>query len=93
MPERLRRVVSVFRAALACGLLGLVLLAMAIATAWLRLAECGPSRLDALEAACRLGAQMLVGAYAVLGVALVLGALSLSLLWRFRRDKRSRASR
>lgn len=78
----------VFQAALATGAVGLALLAAAVGVAGTRFDACGASRLDAVEAACRFGAQLLLGAYAMLGVALVLGAASLSLLWRVRRGHR-----
>lgn len=90
MPHRLRPVLAVFRAALASGALGLLMLAAAIATAWLRYEACGPSRLAAAEAACRTGVQLLFAAYVVLGIALVLGAISLTLLWRVRRQGHGR---
>ena len=73
---------------LAVGVAGLVTLGVAIAIASLRYAHCGPSRIDATDAACRLGAQVLLGAYVLLSVSLVLGAASLTLLWRLRRSRR-----
>lgn len=78
----------VFRAAVLAGAVGLALLAAAVAVAGSRFDACGASRLDAVDAACRLGAQLLLGAYAALALALVLGAVSLSLLWRVRRRHR-----
>lgn len=85
MRHPLGRTLTVFRAAVATALVGGALLLAAIATASMRFAECGPRRLDAATSQCRLGLQLLLGAYAVLGLALVLGAISLSLLWRARR--------
>ncbi len=85
MRHPLGRMLAVFRAAVATALAGGVLLLVAIATATTRFAACGPSRLDAVAPQCRLGLQLLLGAYGVLGLALVLGAISLSLLWRARR--------
>lgn len=87
MRNPLRPTLVLFRLAVATALLGGVLLAAAIAIASARFAACGPSRLDAIEAQCRLGLQVLVVAYGVLGVALLLGAASLSLLWRVRRRR------
>lgn len=89
-PARLRGVVRTFRLALFAGVAGFALLAAAIVAAGARYDECGPSTLQALVAACRLGARLLLAAYAVLSVALVLGAGSLSLLWRDRRRRRAR---
>ncbi len=74
-------------ATLAAGLGGLATLAIAIVLASLRFERCGPSRLDATQAACRLGAQVLAGAYVLLAIALVLGAATLTLLWRLRRER------
>lgn len=79
---------QVFRIALATGAAGLALLAAAVVVAGMRFDACGASRPDAADAACRLGAQLLLGAYAILAVALVLGAASLTLLWRVRRRHR-----
>jgi hypothetical protein len=73
---------------LAIGVAGLVVLAVAVLVASLRFARCGPSYLEAAESACRLGAQLLTGAYVLLSVSLVLGAASLTLLWRMRRRQR-----
>ena len=86
--ERLRRVVLVFWVAAAFGTIGLLVLAAAVATASLGFAKCGPSTLDALDAGCRGGARLLLVAYGVLSVALVLGAVSLTLLWKERHDRR-----
>jgi hypothetical protein len=77
-----------FRATLAIGGMGLALLALAIAIASARYAHCGPSALDAADASCRLGLQVLTGAYVLLSLSLVLGAGCLTLLWRMRRDRR-----
>lgn len=77
-----------FLAAVLAGAVGLALLAAAVGIAGTRFDACGASRLDAADAACRLGAQLLLGAYGALAVALVLGATSLSLLWRVRRRHR-----
>ena len=84
----LRRVLGLFRLAALAGLVGLLLLGIAIATASLRFGACGPSAMDAVDSACRTGARLLMAAYAVLSLALVLGATSLTLLWRRRRDRR-----
>lgn len=74
-----------FRAAVGAGALGLAMLLGAVAVASSRFPACGPSRLDAARAHCRAGMHLLLGAYGLLGLALVLGAVSLSLLWRVRR--------
>lgn len=84
----MRTILTAFRIAAVFGLSGLALLAAAIAVAWMRYDGCGPSALDAAEAACRTGTQLLMVAYAVLSVALVAGATSLTLLWRLRRRRR-----
>jgi hypothetical protein len=86
-PGPLRGLLHAFRAMLGFGVAGLATLAAAIAVAWSRYRACGPSSADAVDAACRLGAHLLVGAYALLSVSLVLGALSLTLLWRARRRR------
>lgn len=93
MPDQLKHVLAVFRAALAVGALGLAMLAVAIAVAWLRYGSCGPSDLGAAEAACRIGMQLLLAAYVLLGFALLLGATSLTLLWRLRREARRHGRR
>jgi hypothetical protein len=82
-----RLLLRAFRAMLAFGVAGLATLAAAIAVAWSRYSHCGPSSADASDAARRLGAHLLAGAYALLSVSLVLGALSLTLLWRARRRR------
>jgi hypothetical protein len=74
-----------FRATVVAGGLGLALLLAAVLVASSRFPACGPSRLDALDAHCRLGAHLLSAAYGLMGLALVCGAVSLSLLWRVRR--------
>lgn len=74
-----------FRAAVAAGAVGVALLLGAVVTATARFAECGPSRFDAAQSQCRSGVHLLMAAYGALAVALVLGAVSLSLLWRVRR--------
>lgn len=79
---------ALFRAAAGAGLVGFALLGLAIATASIRFQQCGPSRLHAVEPACRTGAKLLLGAYGLLSIALVLGAVSLTLLWRARRERR-----
>ena len=84
----LHRLLRLFRAMLAVGVAGLVALAVAIAVASMRYGRCGPSSLDAVDAACRLGAQVLAGAYVLLSLAMVLGASCLTLLWRLRRQRR-----
>jgi hypothetical protein len=84
------RLLHLFWTTLAIGMAGLAALAIAIAMASTRYARCGPSSLDAAEAACRIGAQVLVAAYVMLSVALVLGAACLTLLWRLRRERRRR---
>jgi len=89
--HRLRHVVATLRAAVLFGLAGIAMLAAAISTASLRYAHCGPSDLAAVAPACRTGVRLLFGAYALLGVALVLGAASLALLWRDRRLRARRA--
>jgi hypothetical protein len=88
MRHPLAGTLRIFQAALATGAAGLALLGAAVVVAGTRFDACGASRLDATEAACRFGAQLLLGAYAMLAVALVLGAVSLSLLWRVRRRHR-----
>lgn len=90
MRHPLQPTIVLFRMALAAALVGGALLVAAIGIASARFAACGPSRLDAVEAACRLGLQLLMAAYGVLGMALVLGAASLTLLWRARRTRRRR---
>lgn len=87
-PARLRGVLRAFRLAIIAALAGFSLLAAAILVAGARYGDCGPSTLQASLETCRLGARLLLGAYAVLSVALVLGATSLSLLWRDRRRHR-----
>jgi hypothetical protein len=82
------RLLNLFWTTLAIGMAGLAALAIAMAST--RYARCGPSSLDAAEAACRIGAQVLVAAYVLLSVALVLGAACLTLLWRLRRERRRR---
>lgn len=84
-PHPLQPTLRWFRVAVGTGLIGLVLLLGAMGVAFTRYASCGPSRFDAPELACRVGVHLLMAAYAVLGVALVLGAISLTLLWRVRR--------
>ena len=91
MLHRLRPVLLTFRLAVVAGGLGLLLLAAAVIVAAARFDGCGPSALDAIEPACRHGLQLLVAAYAVLSAALVLGATSLTLLWRDRRRRRRAA--
>ena len=93
MAHALSRTLAVFRAAVAAAVVGGVLLSAAIATASMRFARCGPSRLDAADVDCRVGLQLLMAAYGVLGIALVLGAISLSLLWRTRRRLRAARGR
>ena len=78
----------VFRSAVAAGIVGLALLAAAVATASLRYDRCGASTLAAAEPACRTGARLLFGAYGLLSIALVLGAVALTLLWQARRARR-----
>lgn len=90
--ERLRRIVLLFWVAGAFGAVGLLMLAAAVVIAWYRFADCGPSALHAANATCTVGARLLLVAYGVLSVALVLGAASLTLLWKERREHR-RASR
>ncbi|TCZ83925.1 hypothetical protein [Lysobacter sp. N42] len=82
-----------FRAAVVSGLLGLAMLLGAVAVASARFATCGPSRIAAARAHCRLGMQLLAGAHGLLALALVLGAISLSLLWRARRLRGTAARR
>ena len=84
----LRTLLRLTGSTLAVGVIGLATLVIAIAIASLRFHRCGPSSLDAVDATCRLGAQVLAGAYALLSVSLVLGAASLTLLWRLRRSRR-----
>lgn len=72
----------------AVAAVGAALLLAAVAIASARFATCGASRLDAADGYCRLGLQVLMAAHAVLGTALVLGALSLTMLWRARRRLR-----
>lgn len=86
----LRTLLRLFRAALAAGAAGFGALVAAIVVASLRYRRCGPSSLDALDGACRLGAQLVSGAYVLLSIALVLGAACLTLLWRIRRERRRR---
>lgn len=93
MAHALGGTLAVFRAAVAGAVVGAALLLAAIATASMRFPRCGPSRLDAADADCRVGLQLLMGAYGVLGIALVLGAISLSLLWRTRRRLRAARAR
>lgn len=93
MAHALTPTLRAFRAALAAAVFGAVLLLGAIGIASLRYQACGPSRLDAVEVQCRLGLQLLMGAYGVLAIALVLGAVSLTLLWRTRRRLRDRRER
>ena len=88
MRHPLQPTLLLFRLAGIAALAGGALLVAAVAIASARFAACGPSRLDALDAQCRLGLQLLMGAYGVLGIALVLGAASLTLLWRARRRRR-----
>ena len=88
MLHRLRPVLATFRLAVVAGGLGLLLLAAAVIVAAARFGACGPSALDAVEPGCRHGLQLLIAAYVVLSVALVLGATSLTLLWRDRRRRR-----
>ena len=88
MPQPLRATLRWFRGAVVAGSLGGALLVGAVALAGARYAECGPSRFDAAMAQCRVGMYVLATAYALLVVALVLGAVSLSLLWRVRRRLR-----
>lgn len=88
--DRLRRVVVTFWVAVAFGAVGLLVLVAAIATASLQFGHCGPSALDAVATGCRVGARLLLVAYAMLSIALVLGAASLTLLWRERRERRRR---
>lgn len=88
MRHPLGRTLAVFRAAVVAALVGGALLLAAIAIASMRFAACGPSRLDAAAQQCRIGLQLLLAAYGVLGLALVLGAISLTLLWRARRQWR-----
>ena len=88
--QALRRVLRTFRFAALFGAVGLVVLGIAIVTAALRYDDCGPSAMDAATTACRAGAYLLMAAYGLLSVALVLGAISLSLLWRLRRERRQR---
>jgi hypothetical protein len=85
--RELHRLLRLFWTTLAVGVMGLAGLAVAIAVASLRYTRCGPSSLDAADAACRVGAQLLTGAYLLLSLALVLGATSLTLLWRLRRQR------
>lgn len=89
MHHPLARTLSAFRIALAAALVGGALLAAAVAVASSRFDACGASRLDAADPHCRLGLQLLIAAYGVLGVALVAGAVSLTLLWRARRRLRA----
>ena len=86
--DRLRRVVVTFWIAAGFGAVGLLVLVAAISTASLQYGHCGPSALDAAIAGCRVGARLLLVAYALLSIALVLGATSLTLLWRERRQRR-----
>lgn len=88
--ERLRSIVATFWVAAAFGAVGLLVLTAAIATASLGYGRCGPSTLDAIDAGCRVGARLLLVAYGLLSIALVLGAASLTLLWRERRQRRRR---
>lgn len=84
-PRPLHLLLRLFWSTMAAGAAGFATLVAAIAVASLRFARCGASSLHATATACRLGAQLLAGAYVVLSVALVLGAASLTLLWRLRR--------
>ncbi|TZF90327.1 hypothetical protein [Cognatilysobacter lacus] len=79
-----------FWSTIAVGVAGLLTLGIAVAVAASRYRRCGASSLDAVDSACRLGAQFLSGAYVLLSLALVLGAASLTLLWRARRKLRQR---
>ncbi len=88
MAHVLSRTLGVFRMAVAAAIVGAALLLAAVATASMRFGACGPSRLGAADPYCRLGLQLLMAAYGVLAVALVLGAVSLTLLWRTRRRLR-----
>lgn len=89
IPARLHRVVQALRAAAVAGIAGFALLATAVAVASLRYGVCGPSTLHAADAGCATGARLLVAACIVLSIALVLGAASLTLLWRERRGRRA----
>ncbi len=85
MHRALASTLRLLRLAVALGLVGLCTLAAAIATASMRFGVCGPSSLDSADAYCRAGMQWLVVAYALLALALVLGAACLTRIWRLRR--------
>jgi H+/Cl- antiporter ClcA len=86
----LHRLLRLFWTTLAVGVAGLAALVVAIGMASVRYAHCGPSTLDAAQAACRTATQVLAAAYLLLSVALVLGAACLTLLWRLRRERHRR---
>lgn len=88
MTHKLHRIVIVFWSAVAFGVVGLLLLGAAIATASIGYSRCGPSAVDALDLGCRVGVRLLMAAFGLLSVALVLGATSLTLLWRERAHRR-----
>ncbi|AXK71379.1 hypothetical protein DWG18_03110 [Lysobacter sp. TY2-98] len=88
MTHKLHRIVVVFWSAIAFGAVGLIVLGVSIATASIGFDRCGPSALDALDIACRAGVRMLMVAFAMLSIALVLGAIALTMLWRERAHRR-----
>lgn len=88
MTHKLHRIVVTFWIAVGFGALGLLVLIGAIAIASIGYGQCGPSALDAMQPGCRAGARLLMIAFAMLSVALVFGATSLTLLWRERRHRR-----
>ena len=88
IPHPLRATLRWFRGAVVAGGLGGALLVAAVALAGARYAGCGPSRFDAVQAQCRVAVYVLATAYGLLVLALVLGAVSLSLLWGVRRRLR-----
>ncbi|WP_133500306.1 hypothetical protein [Cognatilysobacter terrigena] len=88
MTHKLHRIVILFWSAVAFGGVGLLVLTASIATASIGFSHCGPSALDAMDAGCRAGVRLLMVAFAMLSIALVLGAVSLTLLWRERAHRR-----
>ncbi|MGY3265370.1 MULTISPECIES: hypothetical protein [unclassified Lysobacter] len=88
MTHKLHRIVVTFWIAAAFGGVGLLVLIAAITAASIGFGQCGPSAVDAMEPGCRAGARLLMIAFGMLSIALVFGAVSLTMLWRERRHRR-----